>query len=74
MSLNWIDLLFRYLVLHPAFKTTYFRNHKWSEEWIEEAVSLARAEWRAHYKPRETAASTATSATDEQVRTLYTLV
>jgi hypothetical protein len=58
-------------VLHPAFKTTYFRNHKWPEEWIEEAVGLLRADWRANYKPSDTAASNATSSTNTQVSTLY---
>jgi hypothetical protein len=38
------------LVLHPAYKTEYFRTHKWPEEWITAALSLLRADWVKSYK------------------------
>ena len=37
-------------VLHPRYKTQYFRNQDWPEEWIEEALRLIRGEWFSRYK------------------------
>lgn len=39
------------LVLHPAFKLTYFRKRRWPEEWIEAATNLVKEEWTKNYKP-----------------------
>ena len=40
-----------FLVLHPGLKTQYFRDQDWPEEWIDEALRLARETWHSHYKP-----------------------
>lgn len=40
-----------HLVLNPAYKTTYFRQRKWPEEWITTAVDILRLEWVTNYKP-----------------------
>jgi len=37
-------------VLHPAYKTEYFRSHGWPEDWIAMAVDLLRADWIKTYK------------------------
>ncbi|PIL32862.1 hypothetical protein GSI_04980 [Ganoderma sinense ZZ0214-1] len=39
------------MVLHPRYKTNYFRTQDWPEDWISEAVDLIRGEWTARYKP-----------------------
>ncbi|OJT15227.1 hypothetical protein TRAPUB_8205 [Trametes pubescens] len=39
------------IILHPAYKTQYFRLHKWTEEWIDEAKDLIKEEWETYYKP-----------------------
>ncbi|KZT31330.1 hypothetical protein SISSUDRAFT_995278, partial [Sistotremastrum suecicum HHB10207 ss-3] len=39
------------LVLHPAYKLQYFRDHSWPEDWIQTALTLVRDEWQDHYKP-----------------------
>ena len=41
----------QHIVLHPRYKTQYFRMQEWPEDWIEEAVNLIRGEWRSRYKP-----------------------
>ena len=38
-------------VLHPAFKTQYFDQHHWPDEWVEEALRLCREEWKESYRP-----------------------
>src|ERR1700761_3415354 len=41
-------LLMQQLVMHPRYKTRYFTKECWPEEWIDEAISLAREIWIAH--------------------------
>lgn len=40
-------------VLHPSYKTQYFRDQGWEEEWIAQATDLARTEWTTYYKPQD---------------------
>lgn len=40
------------MVLHPRFKTAYFRSRDWETSWIEDAISLVTTEWELHYKPK----------------------
>jgi len=40
-------------VLHPRYKTAYFRHEKWPQEWITVAEDILREQWRTHYKPAE---------------------
>ena len=44
-------------VLHPAFKTEYFRQHEWKDKWVQEALRLCRVEWKKYYKPAPDAAA-----------------
>jgi hypothetical protein len=37
-------------VLHPTNKVTYFRTHKWPEDWITTALNLVCEEWCKNYK------------------------
>lgn len=39
--------------MHPRFKTEYFRQHSWPQDWINTAVDIAREIWQSKYKPRE---------------------
>ncbi|KAL1936921.1 hypothetical protein VTO73DRAFT_4230, partial [Trametes versicolor] len=41
------------MILHPAYKTQYFRLHKWTEEWIDEAKDIIKEEWETYYKPAD---------------------
>jgi hypothetical protein len=66
IQLFCLSLIF-HLVLHPAFKTTYFRTHKWPEEWITTAVDLLRADWEKNYKPKPETASRVSGTTERQV-------
>ncbi|KAI1784916.1 hypothetical protein LXA43DRAFT_840994, partial [Ganoderma leucocontextum] len=36
--------------LHPRYKTQYFRNQGWPEEWINAALQLMCDEWISRYK------------------------
>lgn len=38
-------------MLHPQYKTQYFVDQDWKEEWITTAKGLLRDEWNDHYKP-----------------------
>jgi hypothetical protein len=40
-------------VLHPRYKTAYFRHEKWPQEWITVAEDILREQWRTNYKPAE---------------------
>lgn len=40
------------MVLHPHFKTAYFRSRDWEAKWIDDAISLVTDEWTDHYKPK----------------------
>jgi hypothetical protein len=41
------------MLLHPRYKTFYFRDRKWKESWINEALKLLRNEWTENYKPQQ---------------------
>lgn len=41
------------LVLHPKYKSRYFRQQKWEEEWIIAAESLLRSFYEKYYKPED---------------------
>jgi hypothetical protein len=41
-------MFYYYLVMHPKYKTAYFKLRKWPQEWIREAVSLARSAWEEY--------------------------
>jgi hypothetical protein len=38
------------VVLHPAYKLSYFQKRKWPEDWIQTALELVRTEWSDNYK------------------------
>jgi len=40
-------------VLHPGLKLEYFRQQDWEEEWVDNAESLVRDEYIAHYEGKE---------------------
>ena len=39
------------LVMHPAYKLSYFHKAEWPEAWIQEARRLVMHEWTMRYKP-----------------------
>jgi hypothetical protein len=41
----------RTLVLHPSYKTKYFKLRNWPDEWIDETVDIARNTWLSDYCP-----------------------
>ncbi len=38
-------------MLHPQYKTQYFTEQEWWEDWITTARGILRNEWNGHYKP-----------------------
>ena len=40
-------------MLHPRYKTSYFKRSKWPTEWITEAVQITRDAWEARYMSQE---------------------
>ena len=50
------------MLLHPRFKTAYFRSRDWEANWIDDAIELVNEEWRAHYKPKPLASTSKPSA------------
>jgi N-acetylmuramoyl-L-alanine amidase CwlA len=55
------------MVLHPGMKLEYFCQHKWEDDWIEEAKNLVREEYISSYESKETA-STATKPVSHLVK------
>ncbi|EEB94273.1 hypothetical protein MPER_06936, partial [Moniliophthora perniciosa FA553] len=45
------------MIMHPAFKTSYFREKGWPEEWIDQAIRIARETWVKHYKKKDSSGS-----------------
>lgn len=43
-----------YPVCHPEYKTNYWRERGWEEDWIKTAIQIFRETWKNHYKPRVT--------------------
>lgn len=39
------------MILHPAYKTSYFAKAGWEHDWIVAAENLTRNEWKNKYKP-----------------------
>jgi hypothetical protein len=46
------------MVLHPGMKLEYFRQHKWEDDWIEEAENLVREEYISAYEKETASAAT----------------
>ena len=40
-------------MLHPQYKTAYFRHEKWPQEWITVTEDILCEQWHTHYKPTE---------------------
>ena len=38
------------MVLHPGMKLEYFRQHKWEDDWVDEAENLVREEYIGRYE------------------------
>lgn len=39
------------LVLHPRYKSEYFKQKDWPADWISNAIDIARTIWRERYQP-----------------------
>ena len=50
-------------VLHPKFKTDYFKQHGRSTEWIDKVVDVAHKIWLRHYRPQTRTAMTPSAST-----------
>jgi hypothetical protein len=50
-SLCLIDIDILSLVLHPRYKTVYFKQARWPQEWISTAEELLREQWTKNYQP-----------------------
>lgn len=55
-----------YPVCHPEYKTNYWHEQGWEEDWIKTAIQIFKETWKNHYKPRVTEECTEeiTSETD----------
>ncbi|KAF8838874.1 hypothetical protein BDN67DRAFT_888454, partial [Paxillus ammoniavirescens] len=58
-------------VLHPGLKLEYFQKQSWDAEWIDEVISVTRAEYLSRYKgktscPKKMSAATAPESTEKQ--------
>jgi hypothetical protein len=60
-----------FIVLHPAYKVSYFRKRKWPQEWIDEALNALRDEWRRNYKPDAAADVCLTSQTNSSAQVSF---
>jgi len=52
------------MVLHPGLKLEYFRQHGWEEDWIDNAESLVREEYKTHYEGKAGPTVTVPDTTD----------
>ncbi|KAL1945891.1 hypothetical protein VTO73DRAFT_1893 [Trametes versicolor] len=41
------------MMLHPRYKTQYFKDQSWPEDWITEARAIIEKEWTSNYKPKD---------------------
>ena len=48
--------------MHPRYKTRYFTKECWPEEWIDEAISIAREIWIAYYRDSSSLSSSTVMA------------
>ncbi|KAJ2920669.1 hypothetical protein H1R20_g16425, partial [Candolleomyces eurysporus] len=53
------------MILHPAYKTLYFKDARWEEEWISTAVSVAQKEWLENYKEKGQLLVSSTLSTED---------
>lgn len=58
------------VVLHPRYKSRYFRQQQWEEEWIRVAEALLRDLYDKHYKPKEVVPSTMPASAPAKVSSL----
>ncbi|KIJ31507.1 hypothetical protein M422DRAFT_140563, partial [Sphaerobolus stellatus SS14] len=40
------------IILFPPYKSAFFHQAEWEDEWIDEAINLVRQEWK-NYKPQD---------------------
>ena len=59
------------LVLHPVYKTSYFKDACWEREWISTAVSAARKEWLENYKEKGQPSASSASSTETTLEPHY---
>ena len=59
------------MILHPGMKLEYLRQHKWEDDWIEEAENLVREEYIGTYESKETASATAKPVSVLECRLAY---
>ncbi|THH23259.1 hypothetical protein EUX98_g7913, partial [Antrodiella citrinella] len=50
------------ILLHPRYKSEYFKRQKWPSEWITTAENLLRQRWESHYKPKASDIAAAAAA------------
>ena len=61
-------------VLHPGLKLEYFRQQGWEEEWVDNAETLTRKEYIAHYDGEENVVTLAPDAANSVSVMLYLTV
>ncbi|KAL0565828.1 hypothetical protein V5O48_016190 [Marasmius crinis-equi] len=66
------------MILHPSFKTAYFRSAGWKEDWINSAVEACRKLWCNRYenlaRPGEDKAKKAPSQSASQEKNYLEMV
>jgi hypothetical protein len=62
-----------HLVLHPQYKTEYFKKANWEPEWIRTAEEILRKQFELHYQKESNAEGKpqADGSSDEMVRNLF---
>ncbi|KAK7437101.1 hypothetical protein VKT23_018727 [Stygiomarasmius scandens] len=55
------------MIMHPEHKTSYFRKQDWPEQWITQAVDIARDIWRSQYKPSTPCAEKSSNGSKKKV-------
>ncbi len=43
------------IVLHPQYKTEYFVEEDWEEDWITEARNIITEQWNKYYRDNDVA-------------------
>ncbi|KAJ7203388.1 hypothetical protein GGX14DRAFT_369538, partial [Mycena pura] len=38
------------MLMHPSYRLSYFEKQDWPQEWKDQALNLARAQWTLNYK------------------------
>ena len=70
IMLHWL----RPSVLHPGLKLEYFWQQGWEEEWVDNAETLTRKEYIAHYDGEENVVTLAPDAANSVSVMLYLTV